>query len=139
MLVAPNPCPRNSVSATSRMRIASCADCRRDGRPPRPRALDWALSSALPRTIDPIIVVRETLADAQANATGAFFFLDRTDLLLALAPWRQPRQHRTGIRERSDDMNIDLSGKRAIVAGGSRGIGRAIALAFAEAGASVSI
>jgi 3-oxoacyl-[acyl-carrier protein] reductase len=36
-------------------------------------------------------------------------------------------------------MNIDLSGKRAIVAGGSRGIGRAIALACAEAGAHVSI
>jgi len=36
-------------------------------------------------------------------------------------------------------MNIDLSGKKAIVAGGSRGIGRAIALACAEAGASVSI
>ena len=36
-------------------------------------------------------------------------------------------------------MNIDLAGKRAIVAGGSRGIGRAIALAFAEAGAGVSI
>jgi 3-oxoacyl-[acyl-carrier protein] reductase len=36
-------------------------------------------------------------------------------------------------------MNIDLSGKRAVVAGGSRGIGRAIALAFAEAGAHVSI
>src|SRR5580704_16161532 len=36
-------------------------------------------------------------------------------------------------------MNIDLTGKRAIVAGGSRGIGRAIALAFAGAGASVSI
>src|SRR6516164_5713376 len=36
-------------------------------------------------------------------------------------------------------MNIDLAGKRAIVAGGSRGIGRAIALAFAEAGAAVSI
>jgi NAD(P)-dependent dehydrogenase (short-subunit alcohol dehydrogenase family) len=36
-------------------------------------------------------------------------------------------------------MNIDLSGLRAIVAGGSRGIGRAIALAFAEAGAHVSI
>ncbi len=36
-------------------------------------------------------------------------------------------------------MNIDLAGKRAVVAGGSRGIGRAIALAFAEAGAGVSI
>ena len=36
-------------------------------------------------------------------------------------------------------MNIDLTGKRAIVAGGSRGIGRAIALAFAQSGAAVSI
>src|ERR1700683_4850252 len=36
-------------------------------------------------------------------------------------------------------MNIDLTGKRAIVAGGSRGIGRSIALAFAGAGAHVSI
>ncbi len=36
-------------------------------------------------------------------------------------------------------MGFDFSGKRAIVCGGSRGIGRSIALAFAAAGAAVSI
>jgi len=36
-------------------------------------------------------------------------------------------------------MKIDLSGKRAIVCGGSRGIGRSIAIGLAQAGASVSI
>ena len=36
-------------------------------------------------------------------------------------------------------MNIDLAGKRAVICGGSRGIGRAIALACAEAGAAVSV
>jgi 3-oxoacyl-[acyl-carrier protein] reductase len=36
-------------------------------------------------------------------------------------------------------MNISLKGKRAVIAGGSRGIGRSIALTFAAAGAHVSI
>lgn len=36
-------------------------------------------------------------------------------------------------------MSFDFSGKRVLVAGGSRGIGRAIALQFAAAGAGVSI
>ena len=36
-------------------------------------------------------------------------------------------------------MDFNLQGRRVVVAGGSRGIGRAIALGFAEAGASVSI
>src|SRR6202023_2937414 len=35
-------------------------------------------------------------------------------------------------------MKIDIAGRRAVVAGGSRGIGRAIALAFADAGVRAS-
>ena len=36
-------------------------------------------------------------------------------------------------------MNLDVRGKRVVVAGGSRGIGRSIALGFAQGGAKVSI
>lgn len=39
----------------------------------------------------------------------------------------------------SGKLHLDFSGKRVVVAGGSRGIGRSIALGFAAAGASVSI
>lgn len=36
-------------------------------------------------------------------------------------------------------MKLDFTGKKVVVCGGSRGIGRSIALAFAQGGASVSI
>jgi 3-oxoacyl-[acyl-carrier protein] reductase len=43
------------------------------------------------------------------------------------------------LEEGEGDMKIDLTGKRALVAGASRGIGLAIAQVLAEAGADVSV
>src|SRR5215210_5649642 len=42
-------------------------------------------------------------------------------------------------QEGLEGMQLDLAGRNALIAGGSRGIGRSIALTFAEAGANVSI
>src|SRR5688500_17393698 len=54
-----------------------------------------------------------------------------------MAQGREAREHPGRRLNRS--MKIDLSGRRAVVAGGSRGIGLAIAKAFAAAGAGVGI
>ena len=43
------------------------------------------------------------------------------------------------VRAAEAHMQIALQGRRVVVAGGSRGIGRSIALGFADAGAAVSI
>ena len=62
----------------------------------------------------------------------------RTATIPAMIAASATYRRRTGIG-RPRGMKIDLSGKRAVVTGGSRGIGRAIALGAAEAGASVSV
>ncbi len=54
---------------------------------------------------------------------------------------RRRRRGAEGVRRTRERgrMNISFKGKNVVVAGGSRGIGRSIALAFAAAGANVSV
>src|SRR5437763_1668708 len=135
MLVAPKPSLRNSAVATSRMRSESCADSSRDGRPPWPRACPLVSGS------DCSDIVPEINRHPRKRKAGCRASRISDDTACG---W-QNRLDASKIGPGSSGgegvatMNIDLTGKRAVICGGSRGIGRAIALACAEAGAAVSI
>src|SRR5688572_6781086 len=55
------------------------------------------------------------------------------------APIQPSRKQFQTARQGDSVMKIDFTGKKAIVCGGSRGIGKAIALGFASCGGDVSI
>src|SRR5580658_3669331 len=113
------------------MRSDSCADCKRDGLPPRPRVR--LLGSCVASTVRSLLSPNhESLSQWRGKRNRRVLFC-RWRLghnLVNILANQRGEEH---------SMNIDLTGKRAIVAGGSRGIGRAIALAFAQSGAAVSI
>lgn len=60
-------------------------------------------------------------------------------MTLFATPWMLPDGCTNTMATRIGGMELGLNGRRVVVAGGSRGIGRAIAVAFAREGAAVSI